>query len=142
MNRDFYRRLRRLAAHLGRLLVMVAFALLVLASGLDVLQLQTPEAHHYFFASRWMGTGLALGLLACAGFWMSPKFDALAGDESEGYPTLSTWLVLAFYGASWAVRKHHDRHLADLAALLSLAGLAGIVVLGWTALRRSFRAAW
>lgn len=140
MSRDFYRRGRRLAAHTGRILLVLSFTLLIMASGLDFLQLQSPAEHYYFYASRWMGTGLTLGLLACAGFWMSPKFDAIEGDESAGHPTLATWLVLVFYAASWAVRKHQDRHLTELAALLSFAGLAGLLALACTALRRSFKA--
>ena len=115
--------MKRLLRHA---LLVPALVLLAGATALDYLQWMEPGAHYYFYAARWMGTGLTLGFLCCAWYWSEVRFDPLAGERGPGLQGL---LMLAFYGASWAVRKLHDRHLDSTAALLSVLGLMALLVL-------------
>ena len=107
-------------------MLAVALLLLAAATAADGLQLLEPQAHYYFYASRWMGTGLTLGLLSCAWYWSDPRFDPTLGHKGPG---LHGALLFLFYGASWAVRKHDDRHLSSLAATLSGIGLLMLLLL-------------
>ena len=141
MAREFKRVFRKAASAIGRIVLIVALGLMASATVLDLLQLQASAGHFYFCSARWMGTGLALGVLACAGFWLSPRYDPVAGTEGKGHPTLDTLLVIAFYAASWMVRKQNDRHLTVLAITLSTMGLLALLSLTWRALHARFQPA-
>lgn len=107
-------------------MLAAALVLLSAATFLDYFQWMEPTAHYYFYAARWMGTGLGLGLLSCAWYWSEVRFDPLSGEKGPG---LHGALMLSFYAASWAVRKFHDRHLESTAALLSLLGWMALLIL-------------
>ena len=126
--------MKRLVRHA---MFAAALVLLAAATALDCLQWLEPGAHYYFYAARWMGTGLTLGFFSCAWYWSETRFDPLVGDKGPGLQGL---LMLGFYGASWAVRKLHDRHLDSTSAFLSGLGLLALIVL-MAHLGRQFRLA-
>jgi hypothetical protein len=57
---------------------------------------------------------------------MEPRFDPTLGEKGPG---LSGLMMLLFYGASWAVHKHDDRHLSSLTVVLSALGLLVLLTL-------------